>query len=164
VLVTLAMAGAGSALHAQNNGGGGNLSPEQRQQRMAEMREQAVRRTLTQANITDGATMIAHSRAQLAASRALQEKVRALNAALRNANSTNEQITPLLTDLRAAVTAEKARRAAALTALDTAVGYSKNARLEAALTLGGIIGDEASVLNAGGGGWGGGRGGRGGQG
>jgi hypothetical protein len=172
MFVALAMAGAGSALHAQGPGGGPggpgggnfrNMTPEQRQQMMTQMREQNVRRILTQANVTDTATadaVIAFSTAQADATRTLQEKSRALNDALRDPASTNEQIAPLLADYRTAVTAEKARRAQALTDLDAKVSYTKNARLDAALTLGGIIGDEASVVNGGGMGGGMGMGGR----
>ena len=72
------------------------------------------------------------------------------------------KIATVLADFRAAVAAEKTRREAALKQLDEDISYSKNPRLDALLTMGGLIGDEASYV--GGMGGGGGRGGFGGMG
>ena len=161
--------------------GGGNMTPEQRAQMMQQMKERralGLRQMMTQANITDGGTqtfVIDYVDAQTDAEQSLQDKARAVQDALRNPNSTDEQIATALADFRAAVAAEKARREAALKQLDEDVSYSKNPRMDALLTMGGLIGDEASYVGGmggrggGPGGFGGmggpgGRGGRGGQG
>jgi uncharacterized membrane protein YgcG len=127
----------------------GNMSPEQRQQWMQQQREQGLRATLTRAGFADVAlqgAVVDFANAQDTATQTLQDKARQLNQAVRDPNSTNEAIATLLADFRAAVAAEKARRATALTGLDEDTSYTKNPRLEALLTLSGIIGDEAAVL------------------
>lgn len=95
----------------------------------------------------------------------VQDKTRAVAEALRNPAVTDTQMATLLVEWRAAAQAEKTRRAEALKGLDAEIGYSKKPRLDALLSIGGIIGDEASLgggMGGRGGGFGGMMGGRGG--
>lgn len=188
--LTLVMSG--MALHAQpgtapggNNpqggGGGGNrpnfreMTPEQRQQFMRQMQEQRIRGMLAPAGFTDAAlqdAVIAFVNEQDKATEELQQKQRQIARAAREGGMADAQLATLLADFRAAVAAEKTRRATATTALDAKIEFSKKPRLDALLTTAGIIGDESSIVDsmAGrgmggfGGGFGGGRGGRGGRG
>jgi hypothetical protein len=135
-------------------GGGnrGNMTPAQRQewqQQMQQRREQGLRQMLTEARFTEPAlqnAVVGYVNEQEQARQSLQEKARLLNQALRNPASTDAQITTVLADFRAAVAAEKTRRTTALTALEKDTSYSKNPRLDATLTMMGIIGDEASFM------------------
>jgi len=159
----------------QQQGGGrgnrpnfANMTPAQRQQMMQQQREQGVKMMLQRGNVDDvvaQGAIIAFINAQDAATQTLQDAARKVNQAVRNPDSTDDQIATALADLRKLAAAEKLRRATALTQMDAAINYTKNPRLDAILTLGGVIGDEAALLGAGGGGGGGGgRGGRGGMG
>lgn len=148
-----------------------DMTPEQRRQAMKKMREQGLRRTMTRSGFADAAlqdAVVEFADAQAEATQSLQEKARLLTQAVRNQDSTDEQIAALLADFRTAAAAEKTRRATALAELEAATEFSKKPRLDALLTLSGIIGDETSLLGGAGGGrgqmGGGGRGGRGGRG
>ncbi|MBV9866834.1 MAG: hypothetical protein JO316_15875 [Abitibacteriaceae bacterium] len=73
----------------------------------------------------------------------------ALNAApapLADDPARDEQIRAAITDFRAALEKDKARRQAAEAALDAQIGYSKHPRLEAMLILFGLIGDTQVVV------------------
>ncbi len=178
-LVALALAGASSALYAQNNGGmgrggpraggpggrhggGRGMTPDQMEQMAARMREQQVRGLLERSGVTDQAVVGAvekFSSDQAVATRALREKARLLNDALDDASTPNTKISTLLADFKAAAATEQARREQAMASLNAATGYSRNPRLEAALTLAGVIGQESSLLRPAMGGPGGGPGG-----
>ena len=150
-------------------GGGGrfrNMTPEQRaqmQQQMQQRREQGLHQVLTAARFTEAPlqnAIVDFVNQQDTAGQAVQEKARLLGQALRDPAATDAQVAPLLADFRAAVAAEKARRATALKELDADISYTKSPRLDALLTMLGIIGDESSIMG-GMGGLGGGRGGMG---
>ena len=144
-----------------------NMTPEQREAMMAQMREQAIRQGLTQLGFTQAETqdaLVEFVNAQEAATRPLQEKQRALMTALVNPATTNEQISVLTTEWTALATAEKTRRAQAIKDLDASISYSKNPRLNALLTVFGVLGDESSLSSPFGAAMGGGRGGMGGPG
>jgi hypothetical protein len=73
-----------------------------------------------------------------------------VNQALRNGGMTDAQLATLMSDFRAEVAQERSRRTKALRELDTEIGYSKQPRLDALLTMSGIIGDEAYLAGVGG--------------
>lgn len=132
-------------------GGGprGNRTPEQTQAQRAQM----MKRMLEGAGIIDVKvqdTIVDFAAAREAATRSLQEKSRAISAALRRATATEAEIAAVLDGFRAAVAAEKTRRAGAEADLDKAIGWSKKPRLDAVLTTMGLVGDEAAIAGAGG--------------
>jgi hypothetical protein len=147
---------------------------------MQTMREQGTRNALQRAGVTDAATqdaIVAHAAAQEKARQSLREQSRKLFDSLRDAPSTDAEIATALRTLRANVAAEKLRSTRALTDLNSKTNYTKQPRLEALLTMMGLVGDEAAYIGAmpgamrggaagGQGGWGGqgGNGGWGGQG
>lgn len=138
-----------------------NMTPEQRREAMQKMRAEGLRRTMNEAGFTQTATqdaVIAFMAAQDEAAQPLRDQMRKLGEAMRDTTVTDAQMAPLLADFRMAVEAERARRAKALKDLDAKIGYSKKPRLDAMLTLAGIIGDEASLVGGGGRGMGDGRG------
>ena len=116
-------------------GGFNNMTPEQRAQFMEQMKQRralGLRQMMTAANVTDGGTqtfVIDFVDAQSDADQSLQDKARAVQDALRNPNSTDEQIATVLADFRAAVAAEKTRRETALKQLDEDISYSKKPAL-----------------------------------
>ena len=136
-----------------NNRGGRNLTPEQRRQMEAQRQQQralALRETLSQGGFTDAAvqnSIVNFAAEQEKARAALQEKWRAIEQALRGTTVTDTQLTVLLNDFRALADEEKARRAKALTTLETEVGLSKKPRLDALLLVNGITGEESAIVN-----------------
>jgi hypothetical protein len=142
-------------------GGGGfqNMTPEQRkqmqeqmEQRMAQMREQNVRTMLIRAGFTDTAlqdAVVAFVQDQDKAANSLREQATKLRELLGNQAATDAQTATLLNDLHAAADTEKDRRTKAEAALDTKIGYTKKPKLEAILTIMGIVGDEAGLTSTG---------------
>ncbi len=130
-------------------------------QQMQQMREEAMKTQMTTLGITDASqtSILAYAQAREVAAMPLRAQARTLQEGLGN-NISAEVAARQLGALRDAVKAEKERRAGAESALNAAVGFSKNPQLEAYLTLAGLIGDEGAILSPpGGGGRGGGRGG-----
>lgn len=141
--------------------GGAAMTPQQMQQ----MREEALKTQMTAFGVEAAAqtSIIAYANARETAAMPLRAQARTLQTGLNN-NLSAEAATRQLAALRDAVKAEKARRASAESALNAAVGFSKNPQLEAYLTLAGLIGDESAILSPPGGGARGGMGGQGGAG
>ena len=156
-----------------------DMTPEQREQAMQQLRDTSLRNLLTRAGFADKETqdpIITFINEQGQARQALQDKNRKVVEALR-AEATDANISTLLSDLRQATADEKTRRDAAITALDAKINYTKKPRLEALLTVMGLVGDESALAGGIGGfgartgggargggafgGFGGGRGGRG---
>jgi hypothetical protein len=127
---------------------------EQRQQQMQQARAEGVRRMLTGAGFTQTGlqdAVVSFVQKQDEAVRGLQEQARKVNQALRNGGMTEAQLATLLSDFRTEVAQERTRRARALKELDAEVGFSKQPRLDALLTMSGMIGDEAYLAGVGGG-------------
>jgi len=132
---------------------------EKRQQEMQARRETNLRETLTEAGFADKVlqdAVIAFTNSQTEERGDNRDKMRELNQAVRK-NAGDVEIAALLKEIRDEVQADKDQRAQALKELDAKIGYTKKPRLEAVLTLAGVIGE-----NTGGPGAMGGRGGRGG--
>lgn len=133
-----------------NRGGRANLTPEQRAERMRQMRRQALKNAMTasgivDANVQEAVLDFVQNNQQEQAK--INEAYRRLNLTFNGRpreriNLTDEEVTEQLKNLRAAVQAEKERRTAAASALDAKIQYTKNARLDAFLTVNGLIGDE----------------------
>lgn len=144
---------------ANGNGQGGgqqawqiwqNATPEQRQQMIMGFMETQLRQQMTGAGFEDKALqdpIIAFWKAQETARQPLRDETDQLMDGLRNKTATNDEIGIMMRDVRDAVTEEKTRHDAAIKDLDTQVHYTKNPRLEAMITVMGLIGDEISYSN-----------------
>jgi len=146
-----------------------NMTPEQRQQMQERMQqfqqmmggaadgaarapqmstEDARRALLNSALITDRATqdaIIAFVDAQDKRRAALTTKALALNGALADESVRPSHLSALLDDLRQATKDAQAQNKNALAELDTKIQYSTTPRLEAFLTLIGVLGDDANL-------------------
>jgi len=184
------MVGLASGAHAQGGGQGGrgNMTPEQRQQFMAQFeaqrnqaREDWQRQAMTAAGITDVATQTAvidFEKKQAEAKTTLLEQARALSTLITTPTTPDATLKSELAKFRAAVAAFEKQQAADLLALDGQTKYSTSPRIEGLFTLLGVLGGETTTLgglgtiftdspygaNARGGRGQGGRGGQGGQG
>jgi hypothetical protein len=106
--------------------------------------EDRMRQMLAHVGVNDAPTqdaVIAFVQADTEARRPLREQTMKLFQALNNGGVTDDQIQALVTDLRAAQEADKARREKAQADLDAQIHYKQTPRLEAVLLLAGIIGD-----------------------
>lgn len=163
----------------QGGFGGGNfrnMTPEQRQQAQAQGRERQLRGALNQIGEGDATqtAVLAFVKEQSDAATALQPKIAAMRAFFRGNGGDDAAIKSALADYRSAVDAARKTRDAQTADLDKQISFSTKPKLEALLTMLGVIGDEtAFVANLSGearlpggrgGGGGGGRGGRGGRG
>lgn len=122
------------------------LSPEERRQANATAREHGLRSLLAEAGITEKPVLdaiVAFVNEKDKAREPLRETAAQLLETVNGAATGDAQVPGLLTQLRKAVTAEKERYKTAVEALDTNIGYTRKPRLEAALTVLGVIGDEA---------------------
>ena len=172
------MAGTSFAQRGGNNGGGNgnrpnfaNMTPAQREAARAQQRERQLRQSLTGMGFAEPATqdaIVAFAKKQNAASTALLPKIEAIRTAFRD-NADDATVSAALTAYRTAVTAAQTARDADIATLDGSISFSTNPKLEAFLTMMGIIGNENGFVSNLAGqaqlpGAGGGRGGRGGQG
>lgn len=163
----------------QGGFGGGNfrqMTPQQRQQMQAQMREQQLRGALNQigeGEVTQTA-VLAFAKQQSDAATALQPKITAMRGLFRGNGADDAAVKSALADYRSAVDAARKTRDAQTADLDKQISFSTKPKLEAVLTMLGIIGDETAFVSnlsgearlpgAGGRGGQGGRGGRGGGG
>lgn len=182
LLLGATLATTGLAL-AQNGNGNrpnwGNMTPEQRQQMQAQrqqqqdqQREGQLRGAMTSIGEAVPAqdAVVAFVKAQNAAAMALTPKIDAMRAAF-GKNADDAAVSAALVDYKSAVEAARKTREDQIGELDKQISFSTKPKLEALLTMMGIIGDETSFVanlsgNArlpGAGGRGGGRGGNGGN-
>jgi hypothetical protein len=140
-------------------GGGGGFNPAQMLQRRIDNMKTQMTAMGVAAATQD--TIVAYVTARETAATPIRAMSRDLQQGLGN-NMTAEAATTQLTALRAAITAEKTRRAQAEKDLETAISFSKNPQLEAYLTVMGLVGDDGGILSQQGGGRRGGGGGQGG--
>ena len=124
-------------------------APNNAQQINAQQREQKLRQLMASFGVVEAATqdaVIAYMAAEVVAQRPLRQQGRklfdALKAQAANADAvTDEEMQALLANYYATLELDQQHSSDAEAALDEKIGYSKNARLEAALTLLGIIGN-----------------------
>ena len=134
---------------------------------MAAMQAQRITQSLKSAGYTDAGLIEAvttYMTNRQAARKPLYDAANALSQALTDENTTPAQMDTLWSAFNAALDAEKTRTATAESELDKQIGYSKDSKLAAALTLLGVTGDASGYLNSGQGGRGGRGGGQGGPG
>jgi hypothetical protein len=121
-----------------------SMTPEQRRQRMEQFMEQRLRDELTHAGFAQKAMqdpIVQFATTRETQRRTVRDKAGKLRAAVAN-KSSDAQIAALLADLRKTQSATKTQRNQALKTLNAKVGYTKKPRLEAVLTLAGLVGDE----------------------
>ena len=94
--------------------------------------------------------ILAFLTAQETARQPLVGMARRLNGELADANVTDEQTSAALAEFRKAVADDQVRYQNALRDLDAKINYTSKPRLEAFLTMIGVIGPEASALGRGG--------------
>jgi hypothetical protein len=128
------------------------LTPEERRQANATARERGLRSLLAEAgfeqkDVQDAVVAFVNEQDQ--AREPLRDQAAKLMDTVTGAATGDALVPGLLAELRKNVAAEKERRKAAETALDAKINYSKQPRLEAILTVLGIIGDEAVSLESG---------------
>lgn len=95
-------------------------------------------------------TLVTFTQNELKARQDLQEKGQPLQVALRAGALSDTQIAALLNAYQVALEDEKTRRDQAIAALDKSIDFKKSPKIEAALTIAGLIGD-GPMLNMGGG-------------
>jgi hypothetical protein len=113
------------------------------------MQEQNLRRMMASFGVTEldiQNAIIVYVQDEVQRRQPLREQGRRLYKALKDETISTAEMTGLLTDFRAVVEADKARRTAAEAALNTQTGYTTNPRLEAMLLLFGVIGDAPTVM------------------
>lgn len=132
------------------------MTPEQRQQFTQQMEQRADQRADQQvasemqaAGITDPETMDAIKQFvadQRTARKPLLAMAKKIATSLGVKTTADEATTASLADFRKAVAADQARYDKALKDLDAKIGYSTNPKLEAFLTLIGVLGNESSAV------------------
>lgn len=144
---TLATTGLSLAQGGGGNRPNANMTPEQRQQMMAQRREQRLRGAMVTINADAAAqdAVIAFVKQQSDAATALAPKITAMRAAF-SGNATDATVTAALADYRASVETARKTRAAQTADLDKQISFSTKPKLEALLTMLGIIGDETSFV------------------
>ena len=118
---------------------------------MAQMKEQMVRRTLTQQGVDEKtqAAVLTHSAAKEKSQQVLQEKSDKMRPAMGNNEAVADaQFNALLNDYLAALEDYRDSSAKADKALDAQIGYTKKPRLHAALLTLGVIGDAPQTANS----------------
>lgn len=127
-----------------------NMTPEQRKQAIQMVAEQIVRGSLEQMEVNDAETqdlVIAAMREQDALYDSVREAhLKVAQALLNNKNTGEEQVAKLLQDLREASEKARAARAMSIKNLDDRIAFSQQPRLEALLTMLGLVGDETEHI------------------
>ena len=145
-----AFAGTSFAQVGNNGNGGnrpnmGNMTSAQRDAMRAQMRELQIRTALASAGFEDAAiqdSVIALAKQEQTTATGFIPKINAIRAAFQN-NTDDNTVSGLLADFRRSVADAQNARAAAITALDNSISFSTKPKLEALLTMLGIIGDES---------------------
>lgn len=153
---SFAQRGGGNGRGGQNGGNGGgnfqnfrNMTPEQREQMRTQMRATQTKAALTQAGFTDEATqqaVVDFANKQYTATTGILPKIEALRTAFRD-NADEATVGAALTAYKTAVDDAEKTRDADIADLDKAVSFSTKPKLEAILTMIGLIGDENGFVS-----------------
>ena len=120
-----------------------NMTPQQREQMFRQFTERRLRDELTRTGFSQKTIqdpVVHFALAQATDRRVVGEKAGKLREALAN-KASDAQISAALSGLRAAQKSAKQRRDKGLKDLNAKIAYSKKPRLDAVLTLAGIVGD-----------------------
>jgi hypothetical protein len=129
-----------------------NMTPEQSEQATTARRKQNIKFRLQQVGVVDAATqnaVVEFAGIQEKARQMVRDKAQKVSEALRTQVLSDAQIAGLLADLRATAEDEKTRSSVASQALDRRISFSKRPKLDALLTLMGLVGDEVALSNVG---------------
>lgn len=121
------------------------MTPEQRKQAIQAMTEQIVRGSLEQAGVNDAETqnlVINAMREQDTIYAPVRELHLKLAQALINKDPDEAQVAALLQSLHEAAQKARAAREASIKTLDDRIAFSQQPRLQALLTMLGLVGDE----------------------
>jgi len=156
VLASVSFAQGGGGQGGQGGGGRGqggqnfrNMTPAQREEMRAQMRQTQIKGALTAAGYTDDATqqaVIDYATTSVAASTGILPKIEALRAAFRD-NADDKTVADALAAYRTAVDEAEKTRTTAIADLDKAISFSTKPKLEALLVMMGYIGDENGFVS-----------------
>jgi hypothetical protein len=122
-----------------------NMTPEQRRQAVQTMTEQIVRGSLEEMGFKDAETkelVINAMREQSTIFEPVRAQHLKVAQALMNKDTTDEQMTTLMQGLREASEKARVAREASVKTLDDRIAFSQQPRLEALLTMLGLVGNE----------------------
>jgi len=125
------------------------MTPQQRRQAVLQIADQTLRGSMNWLGYGDKPTqdaVVACMVEQEDAAELVRTAHRKVAQALLNNALPETQVSTLMADLRSAVEEARTKQETAMAALDAKVGFSKKPRLEAFLTMVGLIGDETSYL------------------
>jgi len=130
-----------------NNQNFRNLTPEQRQQRQQQRQEQQLKGALRQAGASDAdqTAVLAFVKEQRDAAAALAPKIDAMRKAF-TGTADDATVKAALADYRSAVDAARKTRDSRIADLDKQISFSTKPKMEALLTMLGIIGDETAFV------------------
>lgn len=136
---------------AQGDGQGGERQKNQRARREAERekRSQNLRRVMTSMGFSDRALqdeVLRYISSEVRERSLVRRKAQEIYAVLRDPARTDDEVRGLLHEYQAVVEADLARRRKAEDAFNERIHFRANPRLEAMLTLFGIIGDSPIAL------------------
>lgn len=152
----------GTSFAQMGNGGGqrpnfNNRNNSQGNNSRSQARERQIRTALTNAGYTDTTVqepVVTLAKMEQAASDTLTPKINAIRNAFQNGangnnNNTNnsDTLANLLADYRSAITKIQNDRANAIDDLDKNISFSTDPKLEALLTMLGVIGDETGFVS-----------------
>ena len=118
-----------------------NMTPEERQKWLLKRQF-----SLLGADDATQETLAAFIQKELAARQNLAEKALPLQTALREGALSDSQVAALLNTYQVALEDEKTRRTQVLAALNKAIDFKKVPKIEAALTVAGLIGDGPTLV------------------
>ena len=159
--VTLSAAATTQAQPAPRNGKGANppafalggdwqnMTPQQRQEAMKQMVDKTLRDSLTHIGVDQATqdTVLQFADAQEKSKQMVRDKARKVSQALIDNAQPDAQMTALLNDLHAAVEDAKISKKADVAKLEELTSFSKKPKLEAFLTMMGLIGDDTMFLH-----------------
>ncbi len=127
-----------------------NMTPAQREAATKQMVNQTLRDSLTHIGIADEKTqntILQFAEAQEKSKQNVRDKGRKVTQALLDNAQSEAQVNILLNDLQVAVADAKAGQKADVEMLEKMTGFSKKPKLQAFLTMMGLIGDETLYLH-----------------
>lgn len=127
-----------------------NMTPAQRQEAMKKLVNDTLRGSLAHIGVLDEktqTTIVQFAEAQEKSKQTVRGKAHKVAQALLDNTQTETQVTALLKELRQAVDDAKAAQKADVATLEELTGYSKKPKLQAFLTMMGLIGDETLFMH-----------------
>lgn len=133
-----------------NMGDWQKMTPEQRREAMLKITEQILRGGMDMMNVQDKATqdaVVAFALEQEKALEPVREAHRKVAQALINNATTEQQVSVLMDELRAAEAQAREKRGRDIEALEKQIHFSEKPRLAALLSLVGLTGEQTGFIN-----------------